>query len=97
MYCIPAVYALTFRRSRVEQITWLPTKHTVCVLSRAALATSQAIYRPVNSSHVPVNQTWGAVSRNRRSNWKAGIQPDRSASSLELVAQNDLISLDLQH
>jgi hypothetical protein len=68
---------------------------TVCV-SSYAVATSQAVYRPVNCSHVPVNQT-GAVSKNRRSNWKAGIQPDRSASSLELVAQNDPISLDLQH
>ena len=63
---------------------------------RAAVATSQAVYRPVSCSHVSVNQT-GAVSKNRRSNWKARIQSDRSASSLELVAQNDLISLDLQH
>ena len=92
----PPVYALMFRRSCIEQFMWFPTEHTVCVLSRAAPTTAQAMYRPVNCSHVSVNQT-GAVSKNRRSNWKAGIQPDRSASSLELVAQNDLISLELQH
>ena len=84
------------RRSCIEQFTWSPTEHTVCVLSRATLATSQAMYLPVSCSHVPVNQT-GAFSKNRRSNWNAGIQPDRSASSLELAAQNDLISLDVRH
>jgi hypothetical protein len=75
---------------------WFPTEYTVCGLHRAALATLQAMYRPVSCSHVPANQT-GVVSKNRRSNWNAGIQPDRSASALELVAQNDLISLDLLH
>jgi hypothetical protein len=54
------------------------------------------MYRPVSCSHLSVSQQPGAVSKNCRSNWKAEIKPDGSTGLLELVAQNDLISLDLQ-
>jgi hypothetical protein len=76
----------TFRRSCIERFTWYSTERTVCVLPCSYFATSQAIHRPVNCSRVSVNQTWD-VSRNRRSNWNTGIQPDRSSRSLELVTQ----------